>query len=264
MPIVVHITDVKNVRSIQRSGIRPSSSNGAVYLMPVTANHLVSHQWLRELKRTGARQLVGIYIRVRSDEKVWAGRYNEPHQMFTLGLAIRQLNELHDPLGFEMFVCRKIEVSEIQKVRALPQVIGWRYMPHAHGRELCGCPVCLPRGSIKSSALRKRLDPKSPIPSLQAVQSQIAAALDTDDLFDSLWPLRLKRRRIDPSFLEPLLSADDDSLLHELATTLPYIRHPKSIDMLHTLSVHACPDVSSAARDGLASFERPKVSPVAT
>ncbi len=264
MPIVVHITDAKNVRSIQRSGIRPSGNNGAVYLMPLTPNHLVSHQWLRELKRSGTRQLVGIYLRIPSDEKVWVGHYNQPHQLVTLGEAIRQLNELHDPLGFEMFVCRKVETSEIQKVRSLPQVIGWRHMPHAHGRALCGCPVCLPKGSIKSSALRKRLDPKIAIPSLQAIQNQIASARNADDLLESLWPLRMKRRRIDSSFLEPLLSIDDEYLLQELASTLPYFRHPKSIEMLHTLSEHSCPEVSSAARDGLASFEQSQATPNAT
>lgn len=254
MPIVVHIADAKNIPSIRRSGIRPACSNGIVFLMPLTANHLVSHQWLRELKRSGARRLVGVYARLPSHEPVWTGHYSQPHEQVTLGAAIRQLNSLSDPLGFEMFVCRKIAASEIHRVRALPQVIGWRYRPHAHGRALCGCPVCLPRGSIKSNALRKRLDPQPPTPSLQAVQNQIATAQGVDDLFDALWPLRMKRRRVDPSFLEPLLAVDDESVLEELAITLPYIRHPKSVAMLLSLLAHPSPTVSSAAREALVSF----------
>lgn len=257
MPIVVHITDAKNIPAIQRVGIRPAGAQKVIYLMPVTQNHLVSHQWLRELKRSGARRLVGVYVRLESSEPVWAGRYNEAHAQVTLGQAIRMLNERDDPLGFEMFLCRKIAASEIQRVRELPQVIGWRYMPHVHGRTPCACPACLPRGAIKSRALRERLEPIPVMPSLQTVRAQIAAAVAVDDLAETLWPLRTKRRRIDPSFLERVLELGDAYLLEELAQTLPYIRHPRSIEMLRTLEANANADVSKAATEALTGLGLP-------
>jgi len=257
MPILVHLTDAENVRSIRRSGIRPSRSNGRVFVMPMTASHFVSHQWLREIKRSGARRVVAISLRVASGEMVWAGRYNEEHQCVTVGEAIRRLMALPDPLGFEVFALRRFAPSEIQKMRSVSQVLGWRYMPHAHGQPMCGCPVCMPRGSIGASALRKRLDPIPPTPSLDAVLTQIAAAQSADDLCDALWPLRTKRRKIDPAFLAPLLAIDDDALQQELAKTLPYLRHPKAIAMLRTLARHVNGEVASAALEGLAAVGAP-------
>jgi hypothetical protein len=94
--------------------------------MPVVQDHFIAHQWLRELRRSGARVLVGVYFRMRSEEAVWAGRYNEPHREMPLGQAIRELKAFCDPLGFEIFVDKKIEVSAITRIRHLPQKIGWR------------------------------------------------------------------------------------------------------------------------------------------
>ena len=42
-------------------------------------------QWLRELKRGGVKTFVGVYFKLDSTEKVYAGRYNEPHRQITLG-----------------------------------------------------------------------------------------------------------------------------------------------------------------------------------
>ena len=215
--------------------------------MPVLRDHFVSHQWLRELRRGGAREFAGVYFRLPSEEVVWAGRYNEPHQQLLLGKAIGQLMRLPDPLGYELFIGRKIQSKEITRVRKLPQKIGWRYMPHAHGRRLCGCPACLPRGSIRSRALRERLDPRDPVLSFRSLLDTLSSSRNDDEILDSLWTLRDKRRRSDPMFLQPLLSYGSPVVLEELAVTLGYFRHPNSKVLLRCLIESSYSDVKEAA-----------------
>jgi len=236
MPIVVHLTAAKNVRSILRSGIKPGA-HGVVYFMPVVQSHLVSHQWLRELKRfSGTRELVGVYARLPGEEMVWSGRYNEAHRQGRLGDAIAELNRRDDPLGFEMFVERGIQTQEVERVRPLPQLLGWRYQPHAHGKLPCVCPACLARGSVRSRQLRLRLEGPPPrAPSASAALARLAEAQDIYDIQDCLWPLRMKRRVMDPSVLLPLLESGDEEILEEVAITLPYFRHPATPRMLQQL-----------------------------
>ena len=52
MPLLVHIASEKDIGSIRRAGIRIGQGRNGLYAMPVLRNFMVSHQWLRELKRT--------------------------------------------------------------------------------------------------------------------------------------------------------------------------------------------------------------------
>jgi len=85
MPMLVHITNGKNTAAILRSGIRLPGKNKAINFMPMLQSHVISHQWMRELSRDRARVLFGVYFRLLSTEKVWAGRYNHEHKPMTLG-----------------------------------------------------------------------------------------------------------------------------------------------------------------------------------
>ena len=239
MPTLVHITDEKNSAAILRSGIAPSKRRGVTYFMPVLENHLISHQWLRELKRRGVRVLVGVYFRLPSDEVVWAGRYNEPHRQMPLGEAIGILRSLPDALGFEMFVERKIQPAEIQKIRHLPQKIGWRYKPRAHGNRPCGCSACQ-FGAYNSRKLQDAYDPKDKIP-FNELKAQIEATSDPDELLNPLWKLRDKRRHADPAFLERLLDIDDEFLQSELAETLACFRHKNARRLLAVIQERSKP-----------------------
>lgn len=125
--------------------------------MPVLQNFYVNHQWLRELKRNGAKTYVGIYFRIASGELVYAGRYNQPHRHITLGEAIKEIMELEDPLGYELIIDKKIEPKEITSIKHLPQNIGWRYKPGSKGTKPCPCGFCL-KGTIKGKRTQKRLD----------------------------------------------------------------------------------------------------------
>lgn len=100
MPSFVHIADERDAAAIQRSGLkvprarlRSARSDGpvGVFALPVVANFLLSHQWVRELKRRGHRTAVGVYFKVSAQEVVWAGLYNQPKQQMTAGQATSAL-----------------------------------------------------------------------------------------------------------------------------------------------------------------------------
>lgn len=173
MPVFVHLTSHRNVRSIRRAGIgtRRYAFRKGAFALPVTRNFYVSHQWLRELKRQGGGTVVGVYFRVPDDEPVDVGHYGRGHRRMTAAEAVALMlaAEQRDPAaerardeqsravragrrlpaspeGYEVFVPRAIEPSEIIRVKALPQVVGWRYRPGANRARPCAC-ICCERGS---------------------------------------------------------------------------------------------------------------------
>ena len=185
MPVFVHLTSHRNVAAIRRGGIglikRRFRPRG-VYAMPVTRNFYVSHQWLRELRRTGGGTIVAVYFRVPDDEPVEVGHYNSLHVTMTAaeaaGLlmaaetrdpaaertrdreskAVRRGRRLpSSPEGYEVVIPRRIEPREIIRVKALPQVVGWRHRPGAHGPPPCTC-LCCARGEYGIRKLLRRVE----------------------------------------------------------------------------------------------------------
>jgi hypothetical protein len=167
MPVFVHLTSQRNVSRIRRLGIGKRKWRGrfvGVFAMPVTRNFYVSHQWLRELRRWGAGTIVGVYFRVPDEERVWVGHYNRPHVEMTAAEAagVMMRAEQRDPArarkhdqrsggwrrlpnapeGYEVIIPRRIEPSDIIRIRSLPQVVGWRYMPGSKGTRPCTCLCC--------------------------------------------------------------------------------------------------------------------------
>jgi hypothetical protein len=170
MPVFVHLTSHRNVAAIRRGGIglikRRLRPRG-VYALPVTPNFSISHQWLRELKRDGGGTIVGIYFRVPDGETVEVGHYDSLHCEMSAAEASALLREAErrdpaaaraadekskavqrkrvlpsSPEGFEVVIPRRIAPSEILKVKALPQVVGWRHRPGANGTPPCVCMCC--------------------------------------------------------------------------------------------------------------------------
>jgi hypothetical protein len=161
MALFVHLTTEARVPSITRNGIgRLRQSQGelprGIYATPVTQNFYASHQWVRELKRSKAGPLAGIYFRIPDEQFVWLGHYGKAHQELTASQTLNEFSKAKDPLGWEVLIPRRIEAKEIVKTRRLSQVIGWRYYPGAKGRVPCTCDFCI-RGEFGAAKLRKRL-----------------------------------------------------------------------------------------------------------
>jgi hypothetical protein len=165
MTTFVHIADERDSNSIKRVGLKlpriPERLHGArpvgVFATPVVPDFVVTHQWVRELKKRGFRVAVGVYFRVPDHEPVWAGRYNEQKQPLTAAQACAWLSR-ERTLGYEVIIPRSIAPSEIRAIRALPQVVGWRHFPDAHRQGIfCGCKFCM-RGEIKSRRIRERYE----------------------------------------------------------------------------------------------------------
>ena len=68
-----------------------------------------------------------------------------------LGFIARQENAE----GYEVIVPERIPRSQVHRIKRLPQVVGWRYYPGAHGKKPCGCPVCQ-RGDYGARQIREK------------------------------------------------------------------------------------------------------------
>jgi len=160
MPILVHLTDERESKKILNAGIKIGKYARGVYCMPVLPNFYITHQWLREMKRGGAKTFVAVYFRLKSSELVFSGKFGKPHRHIPLGEAIKEIMELEDPLGYELIIDRKINPTEISKIKHLPQTIGWRFWPESKGKKPCNCEFCL-KGLIKGKRTKNRLDAKA-------------------------------------------------------------------------------------------------------
>jgi hypothetical protein len=236
MPVLVHLADERESASIEKNGIKPGKWRRGIYCMPVTPSFYISHQWLRELKRSGARSYMGVYFKLDSKTMVYAGKYHEEHRHIPLGEAIKEIMSMDDPLGYELLIDRKIEAKEIESIRMLPQNMGWRYFPASHEKGVsCTCPMCLPRGSIKAKRLRDKFDPPVKRLAYPELFAQIQVEEDHDAIETLLWTIKADRRRADPTKLMFLLDKGSDDISRLLARTLSVFRHKHTRACLTTL-----------------------------
>jgi len=142
----IHLFDESDVSSIRRVGIRLVKTKwrklAGVFLFPLTENFVVSHQWMRELRRRRGQTLFAARIRLNDAERVFLGKYNEDHVEMTAARAIGIVRQHHDPMGLEVVLPRSVRAREIESTYRPPKVVGWRYHPAARGRSPCGCPYC--------------------------------------------------------------------------------------------------------------------------
>ena len=162
MAMFVHLTPESRVAVIRRNGIRRDrrpvgTSPGGVFAVPVTRNFSVSHQWLRELKRRNQGAFAGVYFRIPDDERVWVGHYRKNHRWMSAAEAVGEFDAAVDAQGWEVIIPRRIEASELHRVRTLPQVVGWRFSPESKGKPpFCTCKFCN-RGDYGIRRMRERL-----------------------------------------------------------------------------------------------------------
>jgi len=129
-----------------------------VWSFPVTPDYAVSHQWLRELKRWGARTLVAVVFRIDDDEVVFARHYSEVPREMSAAAAVGVILSHPEPLGYEVMIPRRIKPGEIVAVRHVPQKLGWRTNPRPGEASFCTCPICVPPGTVKSARRRAQFE----------------------------------------------------------------------------------------------------------
>ncbi|GAA1864041.1 HEAT repeat domain-containing protein [Asanoa iriomotensis] len=186
----VHVTTAATARRVARSGIAARSHGRAggrgVYCMPVLPSYTLTHQWVRELRRWKPGVLVAVRLRLPDDEPVTVGHYRAAPDEVVAAEAVARIRGVADPRGYEVFVPRAIRPGEVRGIRAVPQGVGWRYFPDAHGRRPCPCPSCMTRGDVKVARLRRRF-PHDPPPRPKAeLMGELRAAATADEIVDVL------------------------------------------------------------------------------
>lgn len=229
MPILIHIADEKNAKKILKNGIKIGKHRKGIFFMPITQDFFGSHQWIRELKRRGIKTFVGVYFKIKSEELVWYGKYNEKHLKGTLGSGIRKFMDENDRLGYEFLIERKIEPSEIYKIRSVPQNVGWRYSPNSHQRPLsCACPMCISFGGINSRKKINKIEPQRPIITYTQIIEKLKIEEDEYERDDLLALIRRKRRKSDPEELRFIIENGPVGSIQSLAITLSTYKHPNA------------------------------------
>ncbi|WP_461006786.1 HEAT repeat domain-containing protein [Streptomyces capparidis] len=256
MAMFVHLTSAANAGRIRRSGIRAGGrgEGGArgVYCFPVLGSYTLTHQWVRELRRFGSRGgLVAVHVRLDDGEPVRVGRYmDRAHEVLSAAEAVRRVAGLEDPRGWEVFVPRAIPRREVHRVRVVPQVVGWRYLPGAHGVRPCTCFGCRVRGGYGARRLRERLPHPldGPPPPVRVLLARVAAAGEPGD------PVVLRevlhwfgmRRRGPLAQVGRLAAHPDPAVREELVWAVARWSTPGVAELLDGLADDPHPDVREA------------------
>ena len=126
--------------SIRRAGLKPRPwklknsvreeiSIDCIFCVPVVPNVNHTYQWVREIRGWKFKRAAAIQFRIADNETVWFGYFGMPHERLTAAQAFDRYLRLADARGFQVIVPRKIESSEIKRIRRAPQLVGWRYLP---------------------------------------------------------------------------------------------------------------------------------------
>ena len=154
----IHLTDERLSRSIERGGIKPGevwdSVEKYVFATPALDDFMVSHQWLRELKRRGIRTIAAVQFRIPDDEPVLVGSFGKEPVSTSAAGAFQVFRQHNSGMGLQVMIPRKVQPGELMRMYVPTQLVGWRYYPEAKGKKPCGCPACQ-RGEIMSRKLRE-------------------------------------------------------------------------------------------------------------
>ncbi|MEU4164626.1 HEAT repeat domain-containing protein [Actinoplanes sp. NPDC026670] len=234
MPNLVHVTTQRHAARLLRGGVAARSrgwdGERGVYAMAVLPDFTLTHQWVRELRRWKSGVLVAADLRIPGDEPVTVGRYGREPQRLTAAAATALLRDLADPRGYEIFVPRSIRPTEVRRIRALPQGVGWRHLPDAHGRRPCTCPACHQPGTPGSAAVRGRYPYDPPRPTKPQLMAELRAAVTSDEIISALYALA-GRRRGGAEELAYLAGHPDPEVREALADVLAYYRGKAARDL---------------------------------
>ncbi|MEV0032142.1 HEAT repeat domain-containing protein [Nocardia sp. NPDC050793] len=247
MALLVHLTPEKNARRIRRAGITASGPRRGVFCMPVMPSYVLSHQWLRELRRGGQRLIVAVDFRIPDDEPVLVGHYRAAETEMSAAEAVSVILHAEDARGYEILVPRSITPAELHRVRHVRQVTGWRYHPNAQGQPPCACPACLGRGEFKAADLRRRFPVEPPELTKPQLLAQLRNADDDDDLIDALYGLG-SRSRGDVTDVAHLVDHPNPEVRCALASALHSYRGGEARRLLVRLTTDPDHEVRDAAR----------------
>ncbi len=242
----MHLTPEKNARRIRRAGITAGGFRRGVFCLPVLPSYVLSHQWLRELRRGGQRLIVAVHFRIPDDETVQVGHYSNSGAEMTAAEAVSVILHAEDPRGYEIVVPRSIAPTELHRIRHVRQVAGWRYHPDSHGRRPCACPACLGRGEFKAADLRRRYSDDPPIPTKPQLLEQLRNAADDDDVIVALYDLG-RRSRGDVVDVAHLVDHPNPEIRSALAWALHRYRGTEPRQLLTRLASDPDPEVRNAA-----------------
>ncbi len=252
MTTLIHITNADLENTIKNNGIKTGKYSNIVFFMPVTKNHLISHQWARELKRSGIKNFIAVYFKINKTDQVWHGLYHQQHKKDSINSAVAEFNQLEDQLGYEFYIDRKIEAKEITKIKTIKKPMGWRYSPKAHGTNPCGCPMCLQFGGFKTKQFREDVSNMS----RKEAKEILLNSNDDEQLWDALSSIQGKKRKESPEFLERLLDNKDEYVQYQLARFLSEFRHSLAIEYMKRLMQTDDEDVIEIAEEYLSQFNK--------
>lgn len=106
-----------------------------VFVMPVSPNYLLSHQWIAEIERCYKHvPISAIYLEIPDETKVYYGHYAGYKQIATAsevsGYFYEKIesDEISSLLGFEVIIpCNSL--TGITKVKHYIKRVGWRIYP---------------------------------------------------------------------------------------------------------------------------------------
>jgi hypothetical protein len=147
----IHLAAESHRRSIRQSGIKVSRTRSlaGVYAFPQTENFVVSHLWMRELKRLRGRPMIAVRFRIADSERVLIGKFNAEHIEVSASEAVGIAHAHEDPLGLEVVIPRSVRAGEVKSFYVPPKAVGWRYYPAAKGSKAVRLSVLSTRGTLQ-------------------------------------------------------------------------------------------------------------------
>jgi hypothetical protein len=237
MPLLVHLAPERSLESIRKNGIKPSRGRervpGGVFCMPVLRDYSVSYQWLRELRRKGPQRLYAVHFRVPDEQPIYVGHYGKEKVHTTVGEAIGLLMRQPDPRGYELILPRAVAAKELHRIRAVRQVVGWRFAPSAKGTRPCPCDFCQ-RGLINSRRLQGPPPARPSKAELLRRLRDATGAQAEEQVIDALYSLDQSSRG-NPGELRFLMAHPSPRVVEKLAGTLRCFRGPEAKRMLREL-----------------------------
>lgn len=251
--LLVHLTPATSAAAVRRGGIKPWLNHRlklrGVYAMPMLPSYVLTYQWGRELRRSGARTVVAVHFRVPDDEDVWVGHYGRPPVPRTAVRAAALIMDAEDPRGYEIFVPRKIAAKEIHRLRPVNPVTGWRYKPGIHDTPPCGCEACS-YGTYGAARVRAKTGYAMPEPTKPELMRRLAEAGGDMALIDALWSFGNRRWRAAEE-LAYLADHQNPEVRETLASVLGRFRGPAVRPLLTRLASDENEDVRAAAVESL-------------